>query len=131
MKLVTYQAMGDKMEFEEFLNIDRNLVDEYISEVSELLYSTGKKLIETKNEYRETKIIHDEEEAKLVADMIANPKDYALRKTTNNDITYAVARNTENIVRRQDENILLKKIDTFELEYNIIKENLEIVKKLV
>lgn len=115
------------MKIEDVMKLNAEQLDTVLDE----LYNRGKDLVESKNELRETEVLHEEAEAILVSDMIANPKDYGLRKTTNVDLKYAVCRNASNITRRQDINILKHNIDMIELDYNIIKESIEILKKFI
>lgn len=73
-------------------NIDPDLIDEYMISFPEIAHEIFELETNAKHALSSHNLHVSAEEGVLVKKMIEDPKAYGLRKTTNNDITYALAR---------------------------------------
>jgi hypothetical protein len=83
------------MDIEDLKQLNPDLIDEYLTEFAEVSHEIFEMEANAQNSVDLSKLKFSASEGVLVMKMINNPKDYELKKTTNNDITYALARNAE------------------------------------
>ena len=100
------------MDLVELKNLDPDLIDEYLIEFSELAHEIFEIEANAQRKLDDYDLKISAEEGVLVKKMTENPKDFDLKKVTNNDVTYALARNSKLFQMKQKRIDLKYEVDS-------------------
>jgi len=108
------------MELKDLVNIDPLDAEHFVFESNELLNELKEDLINAQRAYAEQEHLILGYEGQLHKEMLSEPAKFGLKKTTNNDITYAMQRNKKLMTAKlkladlkKEENCAWKNIELF------------------